>query len=105
MTDRKHVSPARCVLSALVVACMALVPSTAVSLDENPALDQTGAEEGGGDPEEVVVTGTRKSGLEPTETLSPVDALANEALLEQASFDLTEGIGRVAPSARERHLT
>jgi len=48
--------------------------------------------------EEIIVTGTRKEGLVPTETLSPIDVLSSEAIAEQASFDLTEGLARIAPS-------
>ncbi len=48
--------------------------------------------------ESIVVTGTRKAGLVPTETLSPIDVVASEVISEQASFDLTDGLSRVAPS-------
>lgn len=48
--------------------------------------------------EEVVVTGTRKEGVSPTETLSPVDVIAGESLMEQASFDLTESLSKLTPS-------
>jgi len=48
--------------------------------------------------EEIVVTGTRKEGLVPTETLSPIDVLPTEAIADQAHFDLTDGLSRIAPS-------
>jgi iron complex outermembrane receptor protein len=48
--------------------------------------------------EEIVVTGTRKGGQSPTETLSPVDLLAGELLSDQAAFDLTDGLPKVSPS-------
>jgi iron complex outermembrane receptor protein len=48
--------------------------------------------------EEIVVTGTRKGGQSPTETLSPVDMLSGELLSEQATFDLTEGLAKISPS-------
>ncbi len=48
--------------------------------------------------EEVVVTGTRKEGLSPTETLSPVDVLGGADLANQAAFDMTDGLSKVAPS-------
>jgi iron complex outermembrane recepter protein len=48
--------------------------------------------------EEIVVTGTRKGGQSPTETLSPVDLLGGEMLSDQASFDLTEGLPKISPS-------
>lgn len=46
----------------------------------------------------VVVTGTRKYGLAPTETLSPIDLMDSEELLKQANFDLTDNFTRIAPS-------
>ena len=48
--------------------------------------------------EEIVVTGTRKGGQSPTETLSPVDMLPGELLSDQAAFDLTEGLAKISPS-------
>ena len=48
--------------------------------------------------EEVVVTGTRKEGMSPTETLSPIDVISSESLTRQASFSLTESLTQIAPS-------
>ncbi|GAA6169692.1 TonB-dependent receptor plug domain-containing protein [Sessilibacter corallicola] len=48
--------------------------------------------------EEVVVTGTRKEGLSPTETLSPIDVLGGGDLQNQASFDLTDSLSKISPS-------
>ena len=48
--------------------------------------------------EEIVVTGTRKAGQSPTETLSPVDLIGGELLGEQAAFDLTDGLPKLSPS-------
>jgi len=48
--------------------------------------------------EEIVVTGTRKGGQSPTETLSPVDLLSGELLSNQATFDLTDGLPKISPS-------
>tara|TARA_R110002110_G_scaffold406421_1_gene626500 strand:- start:340345 stop:342915 length:2571 start_codon:yes stop_codon:yes gene_type:complete len=48
--------------------------------------------------EEVVVTGTRKEGQAPTETLSPIDVIGGESLSQQASFDLTDSLTKLAPS-------
>jgi len=47
---------------------------------------------------EVVVTGTRKEGVSPTETLSPVDLVGGEDIVEQAAFDLTESLSKISPS-------
>ncbi|WP_444896260.1 TonB-dependent receptor plug domain-containing protein [Microbulbifer sp. SSSA005] len=48
--------------------------------------------------EEVITTGTRKEGVSPTETLSPVDVVGGEDIADQASFDLTESLAKIAPS-------
>ena len=48
--------------------------------------------------EEVVVTGTRKEGQTPTETLSPIDVIGGSALTDQAAFDLTDSLTKIAPS-------
>ncbi|WP_444887043.1 TonB-dependent receptor plug domain-containing protein [Microbulbifer sp. JMSA008] len=48
--------------------------------------------------EEVITTGTRKEGVSPTETLSPVDVVGGEELADQAGFDLTESLAKIAPS-------
>ena len=48
--------------------------------------------------EEIITTGTRKEGLSPTEAISPVDVLAGAALANQATFDMTDGLTRIAPS-------
>ncbi|NIQ85439.1 MAG: hypothetical protein GTN83_11585, partial [Acidobacteria bacterium] len=77
------------------------VPFLAQSDEEPETVEQESAEEAAADKpyeERIVVTGTRKAGLVPTETLSPVDVLDSEAIAEQASFDLTDGISRIAPS-------
>lgn len=50
------------------------------------------------DLEEVVVTGTRKEGLSPTETLSPVDVFSGRSLSSQATFDMTDGLTKLSPS-------
>ncbi|MFI2811713.1 MULTISPECIES: TonB-dependent siderophore receptor [Microbulbifer] len=48
--------------------------------------------------EEVIATGTRREGTLPTETLSPVDVVGGGDLADQASFDLTESLSKIAPS-------
>jgi len=48
--------------------------------------------------EEIVATGTRREGQSPTETLSPIDVLSGDVLTNQATFDLTDSITKVAPS-------
>ena len=48
--------------------------------------------------EEVVVTGTRKVGQAPTETISPIDVIGGDALANQAGFDLTESLTKLSPA-------
>ncbi|MEQ8486810.1 MAG: TonB-dependent receptor [Pseudomonadales bacterium] len=48
--------------------------------------------------EEIVVTGTRKVGVSPAETLSPVDVIGGEAVTRQAAFDLTDSLTKLSPS-------
>ncbi len=48
--------------------------------------------------EEIITTGTRKQGLSPTETMSPVDVLAGTSLSNQATFDMTDGLTKVSPA-------
>lgn len=48
--------------------------------------------------EEVVVTGTRKVGLSPTESLSPIDLIAGDRLTGQAAFDLTDSLTKISPA-------
>jgi len=47
---------------------------------------------------EIVTTGTRREGLSPTETLSPIDVLAGDTISNQATFDLTDGLTKIMPS-------
>ena len=61
------------------------------------AQDQ-GDQEEAGILEEVVVTGTHRAGLLPTETLSPVDVFDGTAIEQQASFDFTDTLTKLTPS-------
>lgn len=47
---------------------------------------------------EVVVTGTRREGVSPTESLSPVDVIDGTAISQQAAFDLTDSLTKISPS-------
>ncbi len=105
MADQNHVSLTSKALAWTVAALIAVLPSIAFSQQGDPTGEETAAEEAAEEPaaeeafgEEIVVTGTRAAGRVPTETLSPVDVLPSEAISEQASFDLTESLSRIAPS-------
>jgi iron complex outermembrane receptor protein len=81
-----HSSPAsRSWLIAAAVATALAAPTAALSQEDQEF-------------EEIVVTGTRKGGQSPTETLSPVDMLSGSLLSDQATFDLTDGLPKVSPS-------
>ncbi|MDX1461047.1 MAG: TonB-dependent receptor, partial [Xanthomonadales bacterium] len=62
------------------------------------AQDDDDDEETSGQLEEVVVTGTRKEGRLPTETLSPVDMIGGAAIQNQSTIDLTDALTKVSPS-------
>jgi len=72
-----------------IVVLMAGLYSVARAQQPSPAA---------GPVQEVVVTGTRKAGESPTETLSPVDLIAGNLIADQASFDLTDSLTRISPS-------
>lgn len=48
--------------------------------------------------EEIVVTGTRREGLSPTETLSPVDVIQGGSIQNQGAFDLTDSFTKLTPA-------
>ena len=75
-------------LSLAIVISIAMAPSIALPQEE-------GADEA---IEEIVATGTRREGLSPTETLSPVDVFGGDLFANQATFDLTDGLTKIAPS-------
>jgi len=89
-TDKKNIF-VRAVLPACISA--ALLSSVSIQAQEEkkkevdlPVL------------EEVVVTGTRREGVLPTETLSPVDVISGELVGRQAAFDLTDSLSKLSPS-------
>lgn len=78
---------------------LSLAVAASVCLPTSGAFAQESAE--GADDrmmEEVITTGTRKEGVMPTETLSPVDVMGGTSLTDQATFDLTDGLSKIAPS-------
>jgi iron complex outermembrane receptor protein len=78
------------------LASVIVLAATVLALPEQTAIAQGAS--GDETIEEIVTTGTRKRGLSPTETLSPVDVLSGSTVQNQASFDLTESLTRIAPS-------
>ncbi len=75
---------------------LSLAVATPLLMTPAISLAQEGADEGA--IEEVIVTGTRREGVSPTETLSPVDIIGGDSLVDQATFDLTDSLTRIAPS-------
>ena len=71
---------------AVALALPVAAPTSALAQEDDQPL------------EEIVATGTRKAGQSPTETLSPIDVLSGDAIAEQAAFDLTDGLTKIAPS-------
>lgn len=76
----------RFALSALALAIAANSNSVVAQTEEDTLL------------EEVVTIGTRKEGLSPEETLSPIDVLSGSSLSNQGGFDLTDSLSKIAPS-------
>jgi iron complex outermembrane receptor protein len=74
--------------TVIALTLSSLLPVTTIA--QQPADDA--------DIEEVVVTGTRKVGVLPTETLSPVDVIGGDAIGNQAAFDLTDSLTKVVAS-------
>lgn len=79
---------------ALLPACISAITLSAATVAEVEKKKELNLPE----LEEVVVTGTRKEGLSPTETLSPIDVIGGSDLGEQGSFNLTDSLSKVAPS-------
>ncbi len=74
--------------------CLALAAS--VTFSSGPAWSQQTTAEGL--IEEIITTGTRREGQSPTETLSPIDVLGGTQFTNQATFDVTEALTKIAPS-------
>jgi iron complex outermembrane receptor protein len=74
------------------VLAAAIAASLGVQAQESPDADDAA------ELETIVVTGTRKAGQQPIETLSPVDEFRGELLANQGSSDLTDSLTRIVPS-------
>jgi len=48
--------------------------------------------------QQVVVTGTHRAGLSPTESISPIDAFSGSQIANQPSADLTDALTNIVPS-------
>ncbi|GMR14467.1 MAG: TonB-dependent receptor [Gammaproteobacteria bacterium] len=77
---------------------LVMIPALALFLGAAGTVNAQSEEEEAGLLEEVVVTGTRKEGRLPTETLSPVDLITGTALQYQGASDLTDSLTKLTPS-------
>lgn len=46
----------------------------------------------------IVVTGTHKAGLSPTESISPIDVYSGDQIEDQGAIDLTDSLTKITPS-------
>jgi iron complex outermembrane receptor protein len=83
-------------LSAAVSMALLLGLSTTAVAQNNDAEDAL--------LEEIVVTGTRKEGRLPTETLSPVDVISGSALQYQGASDLTDSLTKLTPALNSQRF-
>lgn len=74
--------------------CLFFAIASAVAFTSAPAW----AQDDGEMLEEIITTGTRKEGTSPLESLSPVDIMSGAALVNQATFDITDAITKLSPS-------
>jgi iron complex outermembrane receptor protein len=81
---------ARSPLTLAVFAALAAMPAFA---QDTPATDEDAAVLG-----DVVVTGTRKAGLSPTESISPIDVYGGDTLEQAATPDLTDSLTKIMPA-------
>ena len=78
----------RCLVSSALAVSLAMSPSIALPQDEG-ADDVI---------EEIIATGTRRAGQSAAEALSPIDVLGGTSLINQATFDMTDGLTKVSPA-------
>jgi iron complex outermembrane receptor protein len=78
-------------MTLAVLAALAAAPTFAQDADKAKEEQPT-------DLGSVVVTGTRKAGLSPTETISPVDAYSGVQIEQQATPDLTDSLTKIMPA-------
>jgi iron complex outermembrane receptor protein len=78
-------------LTLAVLAALAAAP--ALAQDTKPAPDKKVSEIG-----TLVVTGTHKAGLSPTESISPIDVYSGAQLEQQATSDLTDSLTKIMPA-------
>jgi iron complex outermembrane receptor protein len=83
------------------VARTVLAAAVLVALAANA--QEAGSEKGEGKKEvtqleTLVVTGTHKAGLSPTESISPIDVYSGAQIQDQAAVDMTDSLSKITPS-------
>ncbi|MCF6263914.1 MAG: TonB-dependent receptor [Xanthomonadales bacterium] len=93
-SNKSKLAPAK---STLILSTLSLAIMLGLSSGLS-AQSSDSDEENSGRLEEVVVTGTRKDGRLPSETLSPIDVISGDALLYQGFSDLTDTLTKLTPA-------
>ncbi len=95
MSNRERTNKKNIFVRAVLPACISAALLSSVSIQ---AQDEKKKEVDLPVLEEVVVTGTRREGVSPTETLSPIDVIGGDLVGKQAAFDLTDSLSKLSPS-------
>jgi iron complex outermembrane receptor protein len=91
-----HVTGAR--MSRTVLAAALLLALSAQAQAQDAAKKDDANKKNVSEVSGVVVTGTHKAGLSPTESISPVDTFSGAQIQNQASADMTESLTKIVPS-------
>jgi iron complex outermembrane receptor protein len=98
-----NVSLARALRTALIATALAATSAHAAAQETAAAQASTpkSGQDKQGKPtnlQEVVVTGTHRAGLSPTQSVSPIDAFSGSQIASQPSADLTDSLTNIVPS-------
>ncbi len=76
----------------------ATIPALALVLGLTGAVQAQSESEESGVLEEVIVTGTHRQGLSPTESLAPIDIISGISIGQQGAFDMTDSLTKLTPA-------
>jgi len=82
----------------LARTALAIALLGALSAQAQDATDKTEGKKGVTELNPIVVTGTHKAGLSPTESISPIDVYSGAQIEEQAAVDLTDSLTKIMPA-------
>ena len=88
--------PARIIRSTLSIALLAAL--TAHAQDQGSSDQSEGKKKEPTELNTIVVTGTHKAGLSPTESISPIDVYSGAQIENQGAIDLTDSLTKVTPA-------